>query len=84
MTSKEALDKLKHIENEYNARTGHPCSDILQELVDKETLKQIEVIANAKGLRYFRCPSCNNFLNYPYNYCCECGQKLKGYDWSDE
>lgn len=77
---KDALDKLKHIESEHTARTGHPCSDILQELVDKETpLKTIHFISK-EGYETHLCGRCRSRVGSPYepgSYCEICGQKIE-------
>lgn len=63
-------------EQEYSWRKA---TEILQELVDKETPMKVE-----EELELFRCPKCNEKLliyKRSINYCYECGQKL---DWSEE
>ena len=57
---------------------------LIQELVDKETPMKKVVKLEFNDMKMFYCPKCNELLHESDNYCRECGQKLKEYDWSDE
>ena len=94
----EALNELVHCklitkckECKHKSRcTMERDSNIIQELVDKETpMKVIEKmykypdVNRTPYVRGFECPNCYQRLHNRYKrpYCAECGQKL---DWSDE
>lgn len=68
-------------EQEYSWRKA---TEILQELVDKETPMKVTEIYTDE----YYCPNCGNetlrfkyHAEYTHKYCLNCGQKL---DWSDE
>lgn len=100
----EALDNLVHCKSELKCHTckhKERCtmerdSNILQELVDKETpMKPITIKPEGNSIWDYptdriKCPNCNVQLpmkknclkkKNPILYCSRCGQKL---DWSDE
>ena len=64
-------------------------TNILQELVDKETPMRVLVEVwdlSSTDEKDILCPKCNALLgtteeHYESNYCYDCGQRL---DWSDE
>ena len=61
-------------EQEYSWRKA---TELLQELVDKETPKKVK-----RGNGMILCSNCNKSLYFCYgdDYCTHCGQKL---DWSE-
>jgi rRNA maturation endonuclease Nob1 len=59
--------------------------DPLQELVDKDTSKNVVKCANYRGY-YYRCPTCGNDLGVYSDiekYCDNCGQRLMRGDKND-
>ena len=50
-------------------------TNILQELVDKETPIKVE---KDDGCLWWHCPKCKGLSNFYSDYCSSCGQKL---DW---
>lgn len=74
-------------EQEYSWRKA---TEILQELVDKETPKKYKSKTDKDGRMIWVCPKCNEILVKFWSevetvshlpYCYMCGQKL---DWSEE
>ena len=48
--------------------------------VEKQNKKEPIRIDPCKTFSYFKCPSCNRFLNINKEFCVECGQHI---DWSE-